>query len=273
LAFGHDILGGFFRQCDGDLTKDRCVEKAIFHTYVNMIMDASRTSSHAKEPDGRSRSVLLAPESHDFERRIHPEGRKMFEINKDNLLTHLELCHGALMRIWNQYRDQMNRRGYETADATQEVTTRVYAKSAEFKGKTLDEFCGWSKKILTRWILGELRRTRAMQMDGDHDASDSGQPRPSEVFQSEIRFAAYRLARAALPELERILIEFKYEQKLKVEEVFELLQRDYPILWETHQANWNSSDMLKTACQAAKQHLNDIAKEIHQQLETGSSDE
>jgi RNA polymerase sigma factor (sigma-70 family) len=194
-------------------------------------------------------------------------------ITRENVGDLLDSCHGALMRIWNQYRDQMYQRGFETAEATQEVAARVLENRESFRGTTQAEFCAWSRCILINWILAELRRNRPVQMDSGHDTADSGQQRPSEAFQDDVRYAAYQLARAALPEHERVLIELRYEEARSVAEVSERLQRDHPEVWQTHQAEWDSRHRLDNACQAAEQHLNDLARGFFRELEGGSPGE
>ena len=37
--------------------------------------------------------------------------------DRERLPNLLEECHGPLMAVWNRYREQMYRRGYETQDA------------------------------------------------------------------------------------------------------------------------------------------------------------
>jgi RNA polymerase sigma factor (sigma-70 family) len=197
----------------------------------------------------------------------------MFEINRDNVFNLLELCHPALMKAWNKYRQQMYARGFETADAKNEVAVKVLDKRDTFRGSTQAQFCAWSKQILVRWILAELRRKRPGQIDSGHDTADSGQERPSQAFQDELRYAVYLLARAKLPEHERNLIELRYEQDLSVRKVGEALRKDYPLLWQIHQAEWDSEAKLGQGCEKAKQHFNEMAAEVHRQLEGGSPDE
>src|SRR4051812_15552880 len=107
----------------------------------------------------------------------------MFAITRENVLEILERCHGSHMRIWNRCRQQMHRRGFETADATQEVATRVWDNRADFKGSTLAEFCAWSGQILLNWMYAEQRRCRPDPMGSSPLPVDPKQKSPSLDFQ------------------------------------------------------------------------------------------
>jgi RNA polymerase sigma factor (sigma-70 family) len=189
----------------------------------------------------------------------------------ENLDEELHKCHKALMKVWNLYRDQMHRRGFDTVDVFQELALKVLANRERFRGTTQGEFCAWSRQIVRNFILAELRRRRGAQMDPDLDPVDTDQQRPSSAFQDEIRHAVYELASASLPEHERVLIELRFESGHSVREVGERLRNDYDQLWQIHRASWSPEHALKQACERAKEAINRSAVEIHRLLEGGSA--
>jgi RNA polymerase sigma factor (sigma-70 family) len=201
------------------------------------------------------------------------------EINWDDLDKELEKCHPALMNVWNRYRDQMHRRGFETVDVLQDLALKVYKKRDQFRGARPRSFCEWSRVILRGLIVEELRRRRHghQHLDSDMDAVNPAQQRPSEEFQDDVRYAAYNLARANLPEHELALIdlmsEFKPEKSkpgLSMREVGERLRKGYPQLWQIHYSEWYPEEpKLRKACERARKALDKSFTECHRLLEGG----
>lgn len=191
-------------------------------------------------------------------------------ITHENLPQLLETCRPALMAIWVRYASQMERRGFTVEEIMPTVAEIAWEHREQFRGQTV-QFCAWVRTIFERWITAELDRKRPVQMDSQFDASDPGQPRPSQDYRSGLQQKAYANAWNDLPEHERVLIDLRFLRDLSVGKVKEALQMEYPRLWEEHKAEWDSWYLLDKACDKADRHFRDLVAKKYGDL--GGSDD
>jgi RNA polymerase sigma factor (sigma-70 family) len=194
----------------------------------------------------------------------------MDNIDWNNIDRELTRCHPALMKVWNRYREQMHRRGFETGDFLNELALTVLENRDQFRGTTRPDFCKWSQKILDRKIHTVLRRFHPDTIDSAHNLVDRRQGRPSVVFQEECRRKAIILAFDSLPEPERTLFELKHmsRPKLSIKEVGERLRIEHIDLWEIHQRSWIPEEpKLRRSCEQSREAFEEAAMVCYRVLE------
>ncbi len=64
----------------------------------------------------------------------------MDHIDWGNIEEELKRCHPALMKVWNDYRDQMHRHGFNTSVVLKDLSAKVWEKRDRYDGTTRGEF-------------------------------------------------------------------------------------------------------------------------------------
>ncbi len=193
------------------------------------------------------------------------------------LPEHLEQCHGALMVVWNRYREEMTRRGFNTEEVVNSLEARCWERRAQFDGTTVEVFCGWSRIILTNWIKNELDRRRAGQFPTSFDAGDSAQPRPSQDYDSFQMRLVGEAARSRLTDDQIAMFDALNDHPVKdgvirpkpiPNRVRTYLDTHHPGLRQTH-PEWEENATLAAACNEAWDAFDKHAREIYHDLERG----
>ncbi len=92
----------------------------------------------------------------------------------------------ALMKVWDRYRDQMHRRGFEAVDVLQELALRVFNKRDQFRGTTRPSCSRWTKNN-AKGVRSESGRFRDALENSPNLAGKASKPIPFPIPKSKPR--------------------------------------------------------------------------------------